>query len=162
MARSRNRRSNLVRTLNYLAFLPLASRAPTYGRLVLELLRDERVPMARKAILGLAAGYVASPLDLIPEAIPVIGAIDDVVVLVFALELFLEGLPAGILDEKLEGLDIDREAFDRDRAQVRRMIPRPVRRLATRLPGVLRAAGTAARHAGMDRRVRAWLSMEDA
>ena len=101
MARSRNRRSNLVRTLNYLAFLPLASRAPTYGRLVLELLRDERVPLARKAVLGLAAGYVASPLDLIPEAIPVIGAIDDVVVLVLAFEVFLEGLPAGVLDEKL-------------------------------------------------------------
>ncbi len=162
MARSRNRRSGLVRTLNYLAFLPLASRAPSYGRLVLALLRDDRVPLARKAILGLAAGYVASPLDLIPEAVPIVGAIDDVVVLILALEAFLDGLPTEILDETLVDLDIDREAFDRDRAQVRRLIPGPVRRLAARLPGALRAAGTFARHAGMDRRVRAWLSMEDA
>ncbi len=162
MPRSRPRRSTLVRTLNYLAFLPLASRAPSYGRLVLALLRDERVPLARKAILGVAAGYVASPLDLTPESIPIIGAIDDVVVLVLAVEVFLDGVPAGILDETLADLDIDRAAFEHDRAQVRRIIPRPIRRLATRLPGVVRAARTAARHAGMDRRVRAWLSMEDA
>ncbi|MGO9179451.1 MAG: YkvA family protein [Candidatus Limnocylindrales bacterium] len=162
MPRSRRRRSTLVRTINYLAFLPLASRAPSYGRLVLALLRDERVPIARKAILGVAAGYVASPLELIPESIPIIGAIDDVVVLVLAVEVFLDGVPAGILDETLADLDIDRAAFEHDRAQVRRIIPRTIRRLATRLPGVFRAARTAARHAGMDRRVRAWLSMEDA
>ncbi len=162
MARSRNRRSGLVRTLKYLAFLPLASRAPLYGRLVLALLRDDRVPFARKAILGLAAGYVASPLDLIPETVPIVGAIDDVVVLVFALEAFLDGLPSEILDEKLADLEIDREAFERDRAQVRRMIPRPIRRIAARVPDALRAAVTVARHAGMDRRLRAWLSMEDA
>ena len=155
-------RGTLVRTLNYLAFLPLASRAPAYGRLVLALLADDRVPLARKAILGIAAGYVASPLDLVPETIPVIGAIDDVVVLVFAFEAFLDGLPAGVLEEKLADLDIDPAAFERDRAQVRRLVPRPVRRLAARLPGLLRAAGSAARHAGVDRRVRAWLSMEDA
>jgi hypothetical protein len=101
-------------------------------------------------------------LDLIPESIPIIGAIDDVVVLVLAVEVFLNGVPAGILDETLADLDIDRAAFEHDRAQVRRIIPRTIRRLATRLPGVVRAARTAARHAGMDRRVRAWLSMEDA
>jgi len=162
MARFRKRRSGLVRTLNYLAFLPLASRAPSYGRLVLALLTDHRVPASQKAILGLAAGYVASPLDLIPESIPIIGAVDDVVVLVLGLELFLEGLPDAILDEKLADLDIDREAFDRDRAQVRRLIPGPVRRLATRLPDAFRAAASVARRAGADRRIRAWLSMEDA
>ncbi len=153
--------SAFVRTLNYLAFLPLASRAPSYGRLVLALLADDRIPLARKAILGAAIGYIASPLDLIPEAIPVIGAIDDVVILVFALEAFLEGLPSGILEEKLAALEIDPVAFERDRAQVRRMVPRPVRRLASRLPGAVRAIGSMARHAGVDRRVRAWLSMED-
>ncbi len=162
MARSRPRRSSLVRTLNYLAFLPLASRAPAYGRLVVALLRDDRVPLARKAILGLAAGYVASPLDLIPETIPVLGAIDDVVVLVLALEAFLDGLPSDVLDEALADLEIDREAFERDRAQVRRLIPGPVRRVAGRIPAAARAVGTVARRAGMDRRVRAWLSMEDA
>jgi len=118
--------------------------------------------MSRKAIVGVAVGYVASPLDLIPEAIPIIGAIDDVVVLVLALEVFLDGLPSGILEEKLTALDIDPIAFERDRAQVRRMVPRPVRRLAARLPGAMRAVGSVARHAGVDRRVRAWLSMEDA
>ena len=47
--------------LSFWPFLPIASRAPLYGRLLLELVRDGRVPASRKALLGLAAAYVARP-----------------------------------------------------------------------------------------------------
>ncbi len=60
-------------------FLPIAPRAPLYGRLVLELARSTAACRAsRKAILGLAAAYVVSPIDLIPDFIPVISRFDDV------------------------------------------------------------------------------------
>ena len=65
--------------LSFWPFLPIASRAPLYGRLFLELVRDERVPWSRKVLLGLAAAYVASPIDLIPDFIPVLGLLDDLV-----------------------------------------------------------------------------------
>ena len=39
-------------------FLPIATRATVYGRLIVELAIDPRVPWSRKAILGLAAAYV--------------------------------------------------------------------------------------------------------
>src|SRR5450759_4467309 len=69
------------------ALLPLASRLPTYGRLTLDLLADERVSVARKALLAGVVGYAVSPLDLIPDRIPFLGALDDVVVAVLGLSL---------------------------------------------------------------------------
>jgi uncharacterized membrane protein YkvA (DUF1232 family) len=153
-------RSGLFRTLNYLAFLPLASRAPSYARLVTVLLRDPRIPVARKAMLAAAVAYVVSPLDLLPEAIPVIGAMDDVVVLVLALELFLGGLPRDLLAEVLADTDIDVNSFERDRAQVRRLVPRPMRHVAARVPGAARALGSVARRTGLDGRLRSKRSVE--
>ena len=72
-SRSRSpRRRGFIRAFNYLAFMPLASRAPTYGRLLAALLGDARVPWTHKAILGLAVGYVLSPVDLVPDFVPVL------------------------------------------------------------------------------------------
>src|SRR5450759_3346728 len=77
----RRRRGAMVgRSLTALALLPLASRLPSYGRLTLDLLADERVSVARKAILAGVIVYAVSPLDLIPDRVPVLGAIDDLVV----------------------------------------------------------------------------------
>jgi uncharacterized membrane protein YkvA (DUF1232 family) len=47
--------------------------------------RDERVPRRAKVAVGFAALWVLSPIDLIPEFLPVIGPIDDIVVVALAL-----------------------------------------------------------------------------
>lgn len=49
------------------------------------LLGDPRVPRRRKALLGVVVGYLAMPFDLIPDFIPVIGLLDDALVVVLAL-----------------------------------------------------------------------------
>jgi hypothetical protein len=126
--------------------------------------QDPRVPPARKAALAAAAAYLVSPIDLVPEWIPLIGAVDDVVVLVLALELFLAGLPGELIDEKLADLGLDSAAFHQDRATVRRFIPRPLRhaaRFAPRFPQAIRKAGDLARRSGADRRVRTFFRTED-
>jgi len=158
-----------MRAFNYLAFMPLASRAPTYGRLLAALLTDVRVPWTQKAILGLAVGYVLSPVDLIPDFVPVLGAMDDVAVTMLAVDLFLERIPDELLNQKLQELGIERNALERDLAQVRRMIPKPLRRLLGELPMVIetgasmaRGALAAARRTGLDRRLRAWLEENSA
>ena len=151
-------RLGFVRTLNYLAFMPLASRAPTYGRLLLELLRDERIPASRKAVLGLAVGYLAVPVDLIPERVPLLGALDDLAVVVLALDVFLDSVPPELLSEKLEELDIDEEVLERDLARMRGYVPRPIRGLARRLPDALSAAGSLARRSGVEARLSEWLT----
>lgn len=124
-----------LRALSWVALAPLAAKAPTYGRLLVDLLADPRIPLSRKAILGLGAGYLVMPIDLIPDFIPVIGRLDDIAVIVLALDLFLESVPQALLYEKLTALDIDARELERDLARVRRFVPRPVRAMATRLPG---------------------------
>ncbi len=159
-ARRGRRRALVGRSLTALALLPLASRLPSYGRLTLDLLVDERVSVARKALLAGAIGYAISPLDLIPDRVPLLGAIDDLVVGVLGVELFLAGISPELIDEKLDRLGIPRAAFDEDRARVRRTIPRPVRRIVNRLPATLESAGRVTRDLELGRHVRGWLTKE--
>jgi uncharacterized membrane protein YkvA (DUF1232 family) len=118
-------------------FLPIATRATVYGRLIVELARDPRVPWSRKAILGLAAAYVISPIDLIPDVIPLVSRLDDVMVTVIALDIFLEGVPRELMIEKMYTLGIDGRELERDMEAVRRLLPWPIRSIGRRLPGLL-------------------------
>ena len=128
---------------------------------MLALVRDDRTPAARKAVLAAAAGYLVLGRDLIPDDIPIIGGLDDLVVVVLAIDLFLEGVPDELLDEKLDELGIDRAAFERDVAQVRRMTPRPVRRAIRRAAaGRRRRPAGRSRSTGLGPRARAWVSKE--
>jgi len=58
----------------------LIALVPNMLLLFKDLLRDERVPRSAKLWLGFAALWLASPIDLIPEFIPVLGPLDDAVV----------------------------------------------------------------------------------
>jgi uncharacterized membrane protein YkvA (DUF1232 family) len=167
MARGSNdkhkgRRSSTVgRALGLMAFMPLASRAPLYARLMLALLVDERTPAARKALLAGAAGYLLVGRDLIPDSVPVLGGLDDLVVVVLAVDLFLEGVPDELLDEKLAELEIDRVAFDQDIARIRRMTPGPVRKTLRRVPELVGQAAAAFQESGLGPRVRTWINREE-
>jgi uncharacterized membrane protein YkvA (DUF1232 family) len=153
--------SMLGRALGLMAFMPIASRAPIYARLMLALLVDERTPAARKALLAGAAGYLLIGRDLIPDDIPVVGGLDDLVVVVLAVDLFLDGVPADLLDEKLAELDIDRVAFDQDIARIRRLTPGPVRKTIRRIPELLNHATEAFQQSGIGPRVREWINREE-
>ena len=156
------RRFSLTRIpYGWLAFLPIAGRVPLYARLAVSLLADDRVPAARKAALGAAAAYLVLGRDLIPDRIPILGGLDDVIVVVLAVEILLDGTPDDVLDEKLEALEIDREAFDRDIWQIRRLTPSPVRRAIRAVPRAIDVAGAAAAQTGLAPRIRAMLTRED-
>lgn len=58
----------------------LALLVPNLLHLFRGLLGDPRVPLAAKAALGLGLLWLASPIDLIPEFIPIAGPLDDVIV----------------------------------------------------------------------------------
>lgn len=61
--------------------------------------RDSRVPRRAKVVVGLAALWVLSPIDLIPEFLPVIGPLDDVVVVILALRYAARQVPKEVLFE---------------------------------------------------------------
>jgi uncharacterized membrane protein YkvA (DUF1232 family) len=128
---------------------------------MLALLVDERTPVQRKAMLAGAAGYILIGRDLIPDDIPILGGLDDLVVVVLAVDLFLEGVPEELLAEKLADLDIDRTAFDQDIARIRRMTPGPVRKTLRRIPELLGQAGAAVQQSGVGPRVREWINREE-
>ena len=56
----------------------LARFIPDCVVLVSRLLRDPRVPLRHKLLLGALVGYLAMPFDIVPDFIPVAGHLDDV------------------------------------------------------------------------------------
>ena len=147
--------------MSLLAFLPVASRVPDYARLITALVLDDRTPNDRKVLLGAAAGYIVIGRDIVPDTIPILGGLDDLVIVVLAVDLFLDGVPPELLQEKLDDLGIDRVAYDRDIAQIRRLTPGPVRRTIRRVPGLISGVGRAIDRSGLAPRVRAWITRED-
>jgi membrane protein DedA with SNARE-associated domain/uncharacterized membrane protein YkvA (DUF1232 family) len=61
--------------------------------------RDPRVPWHAKALALLIAAYAVSPVDLIPDFIPVLGHLDDVILVPLGVWLLVRLIPAEVLDE---------------------------------------------------------------
>jgi uncharacterized membrane protein YkvA (DUF1232 family) len=61
--------------------------------------RDTRVPLPAKIIIGLVLAYALSPIDLIPDFIPVIGYLDDLVLLPLGIWLAIRLIPRGVWRE---------------------------------------------------------------
>ena len=76
---------------------------PNIIKLVGRLLKDPRVPRRAKITLGLAAAYVVSPIDLIPEVVPVVGWADDVVLIMFAIDSLIERAGPELVEEHWDG-----------------------------------------------------------
>lgn len=70
-----------------------------------DLARDPRVPLRHKAVAVAALSYVASPVDLVPSAVPVIGRIDDVIVVALAVRALLAGAGHDVVYELWRGSD---------------------------------------------------------
>jgi len=62
-------------------------------RLAIRLVREPSVPLVTKALPVLAAFYVISPLDFVPDVVPLLGQLDDLGLLLITLELFLRFCP---------------------------------------------------------------------
>jgi uncharacterized membrane protein YkvA (DUF1232 family) len=76
---------------------------PNFAKLVARLLADPRVPRRSKIALGMAAAYVVSPIDLLPEFIPVIGWLDDLLILTYVLNRVIERAGKEVVEEHWDG-----------------------------------------------------------
>ncbi len=81
----------------------LATLVPNLARLFKDLIRDPRVPRGSKVLLVIAAAWVASPIDLIPEFIPVLGPLDDAVVAALVLRHVLRRAGRDVVEEHWRG-----------------------------------------------------------
>jgi uncharacterized membrane protein YkvA (DUF1232 family) len=81
----------------------LAAFLPSCVTMVRRLRRDPRVPRRAKLVIAFAGVWVISPIDLIPEFLPVIGPLDDIVVVALALRYAARQVPAEVLFEAWPG-----------------------------------------------------------
>jgi uncharacterized membrane protein YkvA (DUF1232 family) len=81
----------------------LALLLPNLIRLFGGLLRDGRVPLRAKVVVGVASLWLASPIDLIPEFIPIVGSLDDAIVAALALRFVLRTTDGSVVREHWRG-----------------------------------------------------------
>lgn len=81
----------------------LAGFIPDCIVLFRRLLADERVPRGSKLLLAALIGYLAMPIDLIPDFIPIAGQLDDVILVVLVLRAVLRSSGPELLREHWPG-----------------------------------------------------------
>ncbi|HUQ39260.1 MAG TPA: DUF1232 domain-containing protein [Acidimicrobiales bacterium] len=93
----------LARTLPPGTLRDLAAFLPDCATMIRRLRRDPRVPRSVRIAVGFALLWVLSPIDLIPEFLPVIGPLDDIVVVALVLRWSARRVPREAILEAWPG-----------------------------------------------------------
>lgn len=75
---------------------------------------DPRTPLVAKVVIGLTVGYLLSPIDLIPDFIPVIGLLDDLVIVPLLILLSIRLIPPIVLNEARQEVQAHPEKLKRN------------------------------------------------
>jgi uncharacterized membrane protein YkvA (DUF1232 family) len=70
------------------------------------ILADSRTPRLTKVLLGSAVAYAVTPVDLIPDFIPVLGYLDDAIIIPVLIFLALKTIPRSLLEEHRQALSL--------------------------------------------------------
>lgn len=76
---------------------------PDIVSLIYRLLKDERVSIRTKLIMSAGIAYITVPVNIIPNSIPFIGAVDDIGVIFFVLNKIIKDVPVSIIVENWNG-----------------------------------------------------------
>jgi uncharacterized membrane protein YkvA (DUF1232 family) len=93
------------RTMNFLFRIGMFRSLWRSARLSWRLVRDPRTPTGLKLLLAGAVLLIVSPVNWIPNFIPVLGQMEDVALLALALNLFLKGVPPELKAEHEAALE---------------------------------------------------------
>lgn len=96
--------TGLIRQLGWRAFFQLLTHLPSFVKLFARLIKDPRVPATAKLVIAGILGYVALPTDLMPDFIVGVGQMDDLVVILVGLKLFIGMCPREVVQEHLEAI----------------------------------------------------------
>ena len=140
----------------YVRLAGIVLKLPTYVRLVWGMLRDPRTPLHLKGLLGAALLYVVTPVDLLPDALPIIGQADDLTVLLLVLDAFIHNAPAAVRLEHAERARNGTADLDRDLARLRLLLGDRYDHIRDRLPDLLARYGRLRDPDAMRQAVDAW------
>ncbi len=108
---------------------------PNLIKLLGRLAKDQRVPRRSKLVVAGALGYLVSPVDVLPDFIPVVGVVDDVLVVALALNHLITVAGEEVVLEHWDGprdlLELVRSVLD----VASDLVPAKVRRLFRGLAG---------------------------
>ena len=125
----------------YFRMAQLVWKLPTYARLIWGLARDSRTPLHLKLLLGAGLVYLVTPIDLIPDALPIIGQADDLTVLLLILDLFIANAPEDVRREHMERARNGTARLDRDLDHLREVMGDRYDRIRDNLPELLERYG---------------------
>jgi uncharacterized membrane protein YkvA (DUF1232 family) len=98
---------------------PFLSRLPAdlrnIKRLAVGLAKDPRVPRRNKMIFAGVVAYVVMPVDLVPDWLPGIGKLDDLIMVGLALDTMLNHVPEAVINDYWQG---DRKTLEVIRSTV--------------------------------------------
>ena len=106
---------------------------PEYVRLLAGLLTDRRVALLDKLLVGAAIAYILAPVDLLPDTIPFLGQVDDVYLLVLALQRLMRNAGRRVVLDHWAG-----DAADLAAANLHRVLAAAAFFLPGRVKGRLR------------------------
>jgi uncharacterized membrane protein YkvA (DUF1232 family) len=147
---------NLSSSTRYLRLARIIVKLPTYARIVWGLLRDPRTPIGLKGMLAAALAYVVMPVDVVPDAIPIIGHADDLTVLLLVLDLFIQNAPAEVRAEHAARARNGTADLDRDLDRLRALLGDRFDWIRDHLPEMLDRYGRARDPQELKRALASW------
>jgi len=76
--------------------------------------KDKRTPAFAKILIGLTVGYLLSPIDLIPDFIPVLGILDDLIIVPALIAASIKLIPKIVLTDARERLKTNPERYKKN------------------------------------------------
>ncbi|MEJ7911731.1 MAG: YkvA family protein [Chitinophagaceae bacterium] len=81
-----------------------ASQLKSEAQVLMIVYRDRRTPSTAKILIGITVGYLLSPIDLIPDFIPFLGLLDDLIIVPALIALSIKLIPETVLNDAREQL----------------------------------------------------------
>jgi len=94
----------LLRSLGPRRLIALISHLPSFVKLFSRLVKDSRVGLRPKLVLAGVLAYLVLPTDLVPDFLPVLGQVDDLVVIFLGLKLFIRLCPKEVVQEHVRSI----------------------------------------------------------
>lgn len=76
--------------------------------------KDKRTPSSAKILIGITVGYLMCPIDLIPDFIPVLGLLDDLIIVPALIALSIKLIPPIVWNEAREKLKASPQRYKKD------------------------------------------------